>query len=179
MAVDRLVDSAKLNAALNYEANKIIAKGGGTAPLTFDLENEKGFGDYVDAIETGTQTAPYVVLTGIITPAADTTSIRITTSGITSLVLGEGHVDDQESYLSDDYNNMALGFYAPFSGAIVPTNYNPGKAVFFVYTSNANKRSYYQQGVTVSFSDGSFSISNSRGVVFKAGIPMRYILVGV
>ena len=53
MAVDKLVDSAKLNAALNYEANKIITKGGGTAPLAFDLENEKGFGDYVDAIPSG------------------------------------------------------------------------------------------------------------------------------
>lgn len=53
MAVDKLVDSAKLNAALNYEASKIIAKGGGTAPLAFDFANEKGFGDYIDAIPSG------------------------------------------------------------------------------------------------------------------------------
>ena len=53
MAVDKLVDSSKLDAALNYEASRIIAKGGGTAPLAFDLENEKGFGDYVDAIPSG------------------------------------------------------------------------------------------------------------------------------
>lgn len=53
MAVDKLVDSSKLNAALDYEARKIIAKGGGTAPLAFDFANEKGFGDYIDAIPSG------------------------------------------------------------------------------------------------------------------------------
>ena len=53
MAVDKLVDSGKLDAALAYEANKIIAKGGGTAPLAFDLANEKGFGDAIDAIPSG------------------------------------------------------------------------------------------------------------------------------
>lgn len=53
MAVDKLVDSSKLNAALDYEASKIIAKGGGTAPLAFDFANEKGFGDYIDAIPSG------------------------------------------------------------------------------------------------------------------------------
>lgn len=53
MAVDKLVDSSKLNAALDYEAGKIIAKGGGTAPLAFDFANEKGFGDYIDAIPSG------------------------------------------------------------------------------------------------------------------------------
>lgn len=175
MALDKLVDSAQLDSDLGDIAEAIRAKGGTSAELQFP----QGFVDAVEAIETGTQTAPYVVLTGIITPASDSTSIRIPASGITKLALGEGHVDDQESYLLDDYNYMALGFYAPFSKAIVPTNFNLSSAVFCVYTSNANKRTYYQQGVTASFSNGSFSISNTRGVVFKAGIPMRYILVGV
>lgn len=71
MAVDKLVDSSKLNAALDYEASKIIAKGGGTAPLAFDFENEKGFGDYVDAIPSGgggaSATGSFTVASGYIT----------------------------------------------------------------------------------------------------------------
>lgn len=72
MAVDKLVDSAKLNAALNYEANKIIAKGGGTAPLAFDFANEKGFGDYIDAIPG------YIVGGYKFTPSADVRSETFT-----------------------------------------------------------------------------------------------------
>ena len=65
MAVDKLVDSAKLNAALDYEASKIISKGGGTAPLAFDFANEKGFGDYIDAIPSGGADV-YVSSTGLL-----------------------------------------------------------------------------------------------------------------
>ena len=53
MALDKLVDSSKLDAALNYEANRILAKTGGTAPIPFDLVNEKGFGDIIDTITAG------------------------------------------------------------------------------------------------------------------------------
>lgn len=50
MALDKLVDSSKLDAALNYEANRILAKTGGSEPITFDFENAKGFGDIIDTI---------------------------------------------------------------------------------------------------------------------------------
>ena len=53
MSADKLVDSAQLDASLTYEAGKIRAKLGGSAQLDFDLANEKGFGDYIDAIPSG------------------------------------------------------------------------------------------------------------------------------
>lgn len=53
MAVDKLVDSAMLDSSMSYEAGKIRAKLGSSAQLEYDLANGKGFGDYIDAIETG------------------------------------------------------------------------------------------------------------------------------
>ena len=53
MAVDKAIDSAKLNATLAYEANRIRAKTGDSDDLAFDFANEKGFGDAIDAIPTG------------------------------------------------------------------------------------------------------------------------------
>lgn len=53
MAVDKLVDSDKLNACCEAEAAAIIAKGGGTAPLTYDFANNKGFADAIAAIPSG------------------------------------------------------------------------------------------------------------------------------
>lgn len=50
---NKLVDSTKLDAALTYTADRIRAKTGESADILFDLSNEKGFGDAVDAIETG------------------------------------------------------------------------------------------------------------------------------
>ena len=53
MALDKLVDSTLLDASLAYEAGKLRAKLGSSAQLDFDLANEKGFGDYIDAIPSG------------------------------------------------------------------------------------------------------------------------------
>lgn len=53
MALDKLVDSAQLDAALTYEAGKIRAKLGSSAQISFDLANQKGFGDVIDAIPSG------------------------------------------------------------------------------------------------------------------------------
>lgn len=53
MAIDKLVDSGKLNNALSYTAGRIRAKTGGSSQIAFDFANEKGFGDAVDAIPTG------------------------------------------------------------------------------------------------------------------------------
>ena len=50
MALDKAIDSAKLNAALSYEAARIRAKTGSAAALHFGLETGKGFGDAIDAI---------------------------------------------------------------------------------------------------------------------------------
>lgn len=51
MAFDKVVDSAALDAAMTYTANRIRNKTGGTDQITWD--SAKGFGDAVDAISSG------------------------------------------------------------------------------------------------------------------------------
>ena len=51
MAFDKVVDSAQLDAAMTYTANRIRNKTGDTNQITWD--STKGFGDAVDAITTG------------------------------------------------------------------------------------------------------------------------------
>ena len=51
MAFDKVVDSAQLDAALTYTANRIRNKTGDTNQIVWD--SAKGFGDAVDAITTG------------------------------------------------------------------------------------------------------------------------------
>jgi len=53
MAVDKLVDSSKLNNALAATADAIRAKTGDSADIAFDYSNETGFADAVSDIETG------------------------------------------------------------------------------------------------------------------------------
>ena len=55
MAYDKIVDSAALDAAMTYTANRIRNKTGGTDQIAWD--SAKGFGDAVDAI-TGGSSAP-------------------------------------------------------------------------------------------------------------------------
>ena len=52
MAIE-YVDATKLDASLAYTANRIRAKTGGSSALNFDLANETGFGNDVDAIPSG------------------------------------------------------------------------------------------------------------------------------
>lgn len=51
MAIDKAVDSAALDSALTYTADRIRVKTGDTAQIAWD--NDKGFGDAVDAISGG------------------------------------------------------------------------------------------------------------------------------
>lgn len=51
MAYDKVVDSAALDAAMTYTANRIRTKTGGTDQIAWD--SAKGFGDAVEAIPTG------------------------------------------------------------------------------------------------------------------------------
>lgn len=51
MAFDKVVDSAQLDAAMSYTANRIRAKTGDTNQIAWD--STKGFGDVVDAITGG------------------------------------------------------------------------------------------------------------------------------
>lgn len=51
MAYDKVIDSAQLDAAMSYTADRIRAKTGGTDQMAWD--STKGFGDAVDAISSG------------------------------------------------------------------------------------------------------------------------------
>ena len=51
MAFDKVIDSAQLDAAMSYTADRIRAKTGGTDQMAWD--STKGFGDAVDAITGG------------------------------------------------------------------------------------------------------------------------------
>lgn len=53
MSVDKLVDSAKLDACLDAEADAIRAKTGGSTGIPFDFANNKGFADAIAAIPSG------------------------------------------------------------------------------------------------------------------------------
>lgn len=53
MALDKLVDSIKLDACLDAEADAIRAKTGGSADIPFDFANNKGFADAIAAIPSG------------------------------------------------------------------------------------------------------------------------------
>ena len=123
--------------------------------------------------------APYISASGMFTPTEDVSSITIPLGvAISNPVLIEGHVLNQANYLTEENNNMALGFYKGFTKAIVPTNLAEPIGVFFVLYSNANHRSYYTSGSTISISGSNLTVANSRGVVFKAGVPIRYLVIG-
>ena len=51
MALDKLVDSTRLDGALTATANAILSKTGGSSPLTWDMDD--GFKDAVDSIPSG------------------------------------------------------------------------------------------------------------------------------
>ena len=53
MAVDKLIDSAKESACRTAEANAIRAKTGGTAAISYDFANGKGFSDAIAGIPSG------------------------------------------------------------------------------------------------------------------------------
>ena len=76
MAVDKLVDSAQLDACLTAEANAIRAKTGGSANLTFDFANSKGFADAIAAIASGGGEA-YELHSVQITLASSTSMVSI------------------------------------------------------------------------------------------------------
>ena len=79
MAYDKVVDSAALDAAMTYTANRIRNKTGGTDQIAWD--SVKGFGDAVDAITGGgaDHSAEDAILTRSISGAYS--NDRITTVG--------------------------------------------------------------------------------------------------
>lgn len=139
MAVDKLVDSAKLNAALNYEANKIIAKGGGTAPLAFDFENEKGFGDYVDAIPSGGATEVTISGSGAVAQALDPDKIYHFTGDLTALTITLTGTVSNSQYQFDFISGGTLPTLAIPTDVNIPVNFEimaRGKTTIIVSYGN-------------------------------------------
>ena len=48
MALDKLIDSARLDGALSATATAILSKTGGSTPLTWDMD--EGFADVIEDI---------------------------------------------------------------------------------------------------------------------------------
>lgn len=53
MAIDKAVDSTKLDNALEYTADRIRAKSGESADIAFDFATGKGFGNAIDNLPSG------------------------------------------------------------------------------------------------------------------------------
>lgn len=83
MAVDKLVDSAQLDADLTSVANAIRAKGGTSAQLAFPND----FVTAVEAIETAQWTEQTVSTAGAVTQALDPYVIYHFTGALTSLTV--------------------------------------------------------------------------------------------
>lgn len=77
MAVDKLVDSTKLDACLDAEADAIRAKTGGSSDILFDYANNKGFADAIAAIPSGGGGTPSYHLFYDETLAEEVDTIRI------------------------------------------------------------------------------------------------------
>ena len=74
---EMLVDSTKLDACLDAEADAIRAKTGDSNDLTFDFVNNKGFADAIAAIQSGGGGEAYELHSVQITLASSTSMVSI------------------------------------------------------------------------------------------------------
>lgn len=115
MALDKLVNSTVLDAALRYTANRIRAKTGGSENLLFNMseENPKGFGDAVDDIQSGGITptgTKEITITENGTTTEDVTnyaSVEITTN------VSSGGGDFVEAYMTQETTVSDYEFAIP------------------------------------------------------------------
>lgn len=167
-----IVSKSKLTAL----ATKIKVKAGVSGKKTLDELVE-----IVDDIGGGGSSglsAPYISASGIYTPASDTSSLTIPLGvTISNYLLIEGHVLNQDDYLSADNNFMGLGFIAPNQNAVVPTGINALKQTLCVAYSTSTHRDYYTSGTSISISGSNLIVSHTK-IIFKAGVPIRYLVIG-
>lgn len=81
MALDKLVDSGKLDAALEATADAIRVKTGGTAEIAFDLDGGDGFADAVEAIPTGGGASDHYAVFTLTADVAGTDTVVHTLTG--------------------------------------------------------------------------------------------------
>ena len=72
MAVDKLIDSAKEAACRTAEADAIRAKTGGSAQITYDWANSKGFADAIAGISGGKPEQSKTLTLGALAPSTVT-----------------------------------------------------------------------------------------------------------
>lgn len=129
MAVDKLVDSSLLDAACTYEAGKIREKLGSSAQIAYDLANGKGFGDAIDAIQTGGGGLPSNMEVIDFTPISDLTSSNKLTlnfqNSYTSCFVCV-YCLEQQSAPSSGYTAL---LWVTFYGAIEPGNAKGANAI--------------------------------------------------
>lgn len=159
MAYDKAVDSAVLDDALDYTAERIRAKLGNSNLIHFDLENGLGFGDAVNAIPA----IPAYLGHMQITPEADIRSVQIPIGDAHTVLISSTHDLLIRSHAS------AVGgvIYVLNSGSV----YSSGSRMLVITTSGTI--SYYassSSGQSWSASDGMLTISNTSGFVFAGGV---------
>lgn len=159
MAYDKAVDSAALDDALDYTADRIRAKLGNSNSIHFDLENGLGFGDAVNAIPA----IPAYLGHMRITPETDIRSVQIPIGDARTVLISSTH-----DYLARSSASAVGGIiYVLISGSV----YSSGSRMLIITTSGTI--SYYastSSGQSWSASDGVLTISNTSGFVFAAGV---------
>lgn len=165
-----IADSADLTSV----ATAIRAKSGVSSQLTFPSEFVSEIGNIPSG---GSDTTPYIIVTGTFTPVSDTAYLIVENTGITTLLCMETHVDNYSNYLSTDYSKMVLSINYQLPKSIVPAGAN--------YNSNLNavnasgNLDYFTTSVRFDYVSGGTLSFWATGYNFKAGIAYHYVIVGV
>lgn len=159
MAYDKAVDSAALNDALDYTADRIRVKLGNSNLIPFDLENGLGFGDAVNAI----QAIPAYLGHMRITPETGIRSVQIPTGDAHVVLISSTHDLHVRSYTSVIgglvYITSTGNFYAVGTRLLV---LNTSGSVAY-YTTNSG-------GASWNVDDGVLTIATTSGWYFAAGV---------
>ena len=165
MALDKLVDSSKLDACCTAEANAIRAKTGSSAQIAYDWANSKGFADAIAAISGGGSAD---TVTASVTPGADSGTITITAGsfvlGTKYLVLITSDVTGPDT--TNEYLVNVAHIKAVQTFAIANNTYYRYCASY--KANDSNKTGYTSKAVTVTQSGTDISIAVS-GMKFWAG----------
>lgn len=141
MAVDKLVDSTKLNNSLEYTADRIRLKTGGSADIPFDFDGETGFGDAIDAITTGGSGAISISDTTDSAGGTVRTITALTVEG-TKSITANGTGIDVASYAKADVNvaSQSTEFLVTLTYSSSTDMWTPDCTIADVQTAyNANK----------------------------------------
>lgn len=158
MALDKLVDSTKLDACLDAEADAIRAKTGDSNDISFDFANNKGFADAIAAIPSGGGLPALIseIECGDIQVASATVSLVVQTS-----------------------LQNAPDFIIIFVKERWQRSYNSASGKFIIYSQfnfartqgQPNSMNYgtniHQASITINFSGGNITFKNSLGLAPK------------